>query len=205
MNILILCNGRAPSDPLLEEALQQADFFIAADGGANIARSLGHRPDVVIGDLDSYQKKEADSFKIIHKPSQYANDLEKALQLAHTKEASSVTVLGATGLRLDHTLKNLSVLKQFNSLFESLIFRDDFGSTQLLPKEFSKEIEIDTPVSLFPLSGKVSGITTHGLKYPLNDESIENGIRDGSSNTVTESPVQISHASGDLLLFIAHT
>lgn len=205
MNVLIICNGRAPSQPLLEEALQEADYFIAADGGANIARSMGYKPNTVIGDLDSYQKQADDDFEVIHKPSQYANDLEKALQLSCEKGAGHVTVLGATGLRLDHTLKNLSVLKQFNSLFDSLLFRDDFGSTQLLPKRFSEEFEIGTPVSLFPLSGKVTGITTHGLKYPLDDESIENGIRDGSSNTVTESPIQITHKSGDLLLFIAHT
>lgn len=203
MKLLILCNGRPPSEELFEKQLQWADGFIAADGGANAARSLGTLPDVVIGDLDSYEKHPDDTFEVIHKPTQYANDLEKALQLAREKKAEQVTVLGATGLRLDHSLKNLSVLKQFDDFFSSLLFMDDFTTVQLLPNNFSQEIAVQTTVSLFPLSGKVTGITTRGLKYPLNEESLENGVRDGSSNMVTSSPVHITHQTGDLLFFIA--
>lgn len=204
MKVLILCNGRPPSQALFEEQLLWADIFIAADGGANTARSLGTSPDVVIGDLDSFEKKPDDTFEIIHKPSQYANDLEKALQLARQKKAQQVTVLGATGLRIDHSLKNLSVLKQFDEFFPTLLFIDEFATVQLLPNNFTKEIPIQTTVSLFPLSGKVTGITTRGLKYPLNEESLENGVRDGSSNIVTSSPVHITHQTGDLLLFIGN-
>lgn len=203
MKVLILCNGRPPSQALFEEQRLWADLFIAADGGANIARSMDTPPDVVIGDLDSYEKKPDDTFEIIHKPSQYANDLEKALQLARQKKAQQVNVLGATGLRIDHSLKNLSVLKQFDEFFPTLLFIDEFATVQLLPNNFTKEIPVQTTVSLFPLSGKVTGITTRGLKYPLNEESLENGVRDGSSNIVTSSPVHITHQTGDLLFFIA--
>lgn len=201
--VLILCNGHPPSGNLFRKYFTNADYFIAADGGGNIALELGTSPDVIIGDLDSFDKNRDEEFEIIFKPDQETNDLEKALQLALKKQATHVHVLGATGLRLDQTLKNLSVLKQFSPYFEELYFRDNFGKTRLLEKEFSEEIPIGTTLSLFPLSGKVTGISTSGLKYPLNKEALENGVRDGSSNKVIDNPVEITYKKGDLLLFIA--
>ncbi len=201
--MLILCNGEPPAAKLFSKYRAKTDYFIAADGGANIARHLGYSPDVVIGDLDSFEDRTGDNFEVIHKPDQESNDLEKALTLALQKGGSHIYILGATGLRLDHTLKNLSVLKQFNNQFEELYLIDNFGKSQILPNSFFKELPIGAQVSLFPLSGKVTNITTTGLKYPLKDESLENGVRDGSSNTVVSSPVTITHKKGDLLFFEA--
>lgn len=201
--MLILCNGEPPSEKLFYRYRAKTGHLIAADGGGNIARQFGETPDVVIGDLDSFEDRDTDDFRIIHKPDQESNDLEKALTLALQKGGSHIYILGATGLRLDHTLKNLSVLKQFNHQFEELFLIDNFGKSQILPHSFSKELPIGTSVSLFPLSGKVTNITTKGLKYPLKDESLENGVRDGSSNQVISAPIQITHKKGDLLFFEA--
>jgi thiamine pyrophosphokinase len=153
--------------------------------------------------LDSFKKFEEDSFEIAFRADQESNDLEKALNHALNNQATHIHILGATGQRLDHTLKNLSVLKQFNAHFKELLLMDDFGDTMLIEKTFRENITIGTPISLFPLSGKVTGITTKGLKYPLSNESLENGVRDGSSNEVVETPVEITYEEGDLLLFKA--
>jgi thiamine pyrophosphokinase len=51
---------------------------------------------------------------VIKDPDQQTNDLEKALLYAIKMECSSAVVFGATGQRADQTVKNLSVLKQFN-------------------------------------------------------------------------------------------
>lgn len=202
MKALIVCNGRPPSKALFEMSNRGADLLIAADGGTHIIRSLGATPHIAVGDMDSFSPDGSEAFEVITNPDQETNDLEKALKLALDKEAVSVTVLGATGLRLDHTLKNLSVLKQFNSKFEQLYFRDNFGYTRLLPPTFSADYPVGTMVSLFPLSGSVKGITTRGLKYPLKNEELRNGVRDGSSNEISKNPVKIIHEEGDLLLYV---
>lgn len=201
-HILILCNGDPPSKQLFLSAFSACDYFIAADGGGNIARSFEHAPDVVIGDLDSFESQDDDAFEVVFDPDQYSNDLEKALTLALEKQGTHVQVMGATGKRLDHTLKNLSVLKQFDDQFEEIVFKDNFGDAFLIPRRFTIELPPGTTISLFPLSGRVNGITTSGLKYPLKNEPLENGAHDGSSNEVIESPVEITHQTGDLLLFI---
>lgn len=203
MKTLILCNGQPPRLQLFEECRKWADLFIAADGGGNLAHSFESLPDIVIGDLDSYDQPDTYSYEIVFDPDQESNDLEKALNRALKEGSKNVVVLGATGQRLDQTLKNLSVLKQFNNKFESLMYRDNYGDTSLVPKSYSKELEIGTHVSLFPLSGKVTGIVTEGLKYPLNNEKLKNGVRDGSSNEVVSSPIKISYDTGDLIIFIA--
>ncbi|NIT56259.1 MAG: thiamine diphosphokinase [Aliifodinibius sp.] len=203
-SILILCNGSPPSQQLFNKYRAKTDYFIAADGGANIALKLGVIPDVIIGDLDSYEGSEKESSEIIFRPSQELNDLEKALQHAQKEGGAYIYILGATGHRLDQTLKNLSVLKQFSPNFDQIRMADNFGETRLLPPTFSDDFTIGTQLSLFPLSGKVTGITTKGLKYPLNNEFLKNGVRDGSSNEVIDNPVQITHKQGDLLMFVMH-
>ncbi|MDV7400010.1 thiamine diphosphokinase, partial [Arthrospira platensis SPKY1] len=95
-------------------------WFVAADGGANRAVSLNLVPDVVIGDLDSFDKvgfpyPEAE---VVHKPDQDTNDLEKALSLCLERQIREVLVFGATNMRLDHTWKNLSVMLQFHARFD---------------------------------------------------------------------------------------
>lgn len=202
-HILVLCNGAPPSEELLKATHKWSDYFITADGGANVALSMDLPPDVVIGDMDSFDTETPASFKVIEQADQETNDLEKALALAHQRGGTHIRILGATGRRLDHTLKNLSVLKQFHPRFQRLSILDNFGEIRLLPATFQQGIPVGTPLSLFPLSGKVSGITTTGLKYPLRDEALENGVRDGSSNEVVSNPVEITHKQGDLLLFIA--
>lgn len=204
MKILILCNGAPPPASLLDGQVQWSDLFIAADGGANIALKMDFEPDVVIGDLDSYTPDGDLSAEIIRDPDQDSNDLEKALNLARERGGREVHILGAAGLRVDHTFKNLSVLKQFNDSFEQLLFKDQYGETYLIPREFEGAYPAGTTISLFPLSGKVQGIKTRGLKYPLNHEDLEVGVRDGHSNQVERSPFRIEYEKGDLALFVEH-
>ena len=204
MNVVILCDGNPPRPEQLKEALKHSSLFIAADGGAFIAESMGLQPDVIIGDMDSYSETGNEQANVIHDPDQETNDLEKALAYAYKLEGEEVIVFGATGKRLDHTLKNLSVLKQFNDLFKSLVYKDKYSVVFLLPKQYETELPLQTTVSLFPLSGRVEGITTSGLKYTLSNSTIENGVQDGSSNLTTEKKIEIVHKKGDLLIFINH-
>ena len=203
-NAVILCDGTPPQKKLLERALSRANLFIAADGGGNVARNYNLVPDLVIGDLDSFEQENENSFEVKKIPDQETNDLEKALLEAKNRNSQHVIVFGSTGKRVDHTLKNFSVLKQFHSQFQSIRFRDNYTDAYLIDSPFKKTFQIGTQISLFPLSGRVTGVLTKGLKYPLNAETLENGVRDGSSNEVTDSIVEIHYNKGYLLLFEIH-
>ncbi len=200
--VLVLCNGEAPPKDFVKRMKSKASLFIATDGAGNTALDYGIIPDVIIGDLDSFKKSDTLQVKLIRDEDQETNDLEKALNYILSQGFTVVTVIGVSGKRIDHTLKNLSVLKQFTPQFFSLTFRDTYGVTYLSPREHDIDMPVGTPISLFPLSGRVDGITTQGLKYALNDEPLENGVRDGSSNEISERPAHIRYKSGDLLIFV---
>lgn len=201
---IILCNGEPPMKAQISGALKTAGLFIAADGGGNTARSFGLSPDLVIGDLDSYRSFPEEDIKLVKRPDQNSNDLEKALQFALDMKLESVIVFGATGLRADQTVKNLSVLKRFHSKFGQIIFRDRYCDIKLIDSPFRESFPVHTSISLFPLSGIVTGITSKGLKYRLSDDTLENGVLDGSSNLSIAPTVEITYRKGDLLFFVNH-
>lgn len=202
---VVLCDGDPPPVKLLKQELSGSDLFVATDGGALTALNFELNPDIVIGDMDSLDMNKTYTFPIIRDTDQETNDLEKALLHLYGKQYETVIILGATGQRLDHTLKNLSVLKQFSDKFVSIYMKDRYGTLLMLPPEYRFNAPIGTPLSLFPLSGRVDGIQTSGLRYSLTDEALENGIRDGSSNETVSNPVMIRHKRGDLLIFISRS
>ncbi len=202
VNAVIVSNGFPPSPSLLKAETQKAGLIVGADGGGNVLLKAQIQPDVVIGDLDSFVKPEHINFELIHKADQETNDLEKALLFALRKGCTSCIILGAYGKRMDHALKNLSVLKKFDSEFEQLMIKDERFTTWYVAEFIEAQLPTGQAVSLFPLSGKASGITTKGLRYPLTDESLENGKRDGTSNETVASKLSVEVKQGDLLVFI---
>lgn len=203
MNVVILCDGTPPPVSMIKEELaaQKNSLFIAADGGALVAEKMSLQPDIIIGDLDSYTPDGTERAEVIRVPDQESNDLEKALHEAVKRGAKTAVVFGATGKQLDHTLKNLSVLLRFHPILDDIRFKDRYSEMEIITSPFKRTMEPGTTISLFPLSGTVHGITTRGLKYPLYGEELKNGSRDGDSNVVTESVVEIDYEEGDLLLF----
>ncbi|MEX0593159.1 MAG: thiamine diphosphokinase [Balneolaceae bacterium] len=205
MNILILCHGEPPPESLLISERQRCDLFIAADGGAWIALDHGVTPDVVIGDLDSFRadRRPDGPWTILHDPDQETNDLEKALAHAHSVGGQTIVLLGGTGKRLDHTLKNLSVCLQFRNRFEHLRILESGGELFFLPETWQGRVGTGRSLSLVPFGGPVTGIRTDGLRYPLHNETLQVGVRDGSSNEALQETVTIEHDTGDLFLYLA--
>jgi thiamine pyrophosphokinase len=218
MRFLICCNGQPPAAALLHQAAGWADVIIAADGGANMLLAHEIVPDLITGDMDSYSRdalqrylrhqEHKEGFDVSKTPElipdadQESNDLEKALLLAERRQnqqdkkgTAEILICGATGYRLDHSLKNLSVMQQFLPHFSSLFMIDDYLCTFVHPakEQLRLELPTGTPVSLFPLSGRVTGLSTKGLKYALNDDFLENGLRDGSSNEVAFTASETPH------------
>tara|TARA_R100001143_G_C3361295_1_gene136438 strand:- start:1614 stop:2237 length:624 start_codon:yes stop_codon:yes gene_type:complete len=201
---IILCDGDIPDREKILSELKDTDLFIAADGGANRAYELDLNPDIITGDFDSYIVTGKENATVIKNSDQETNDLEKALSIALKNNATDVIVFGATGKRVDHTLKNLSVLLQFNDMFRQISFKDQFSTLKIIESPFKEQYPLHSSLSLIPLSGEVTGLTTRGLRYPLNNESLKNGVRDGTSNETVEKNVEIEFKKGDLLLIMNH-
>jgi thiamine pyrophosphokinase len=200
---LVICNGEVLSKKAIAPLLREMPLIVCADGGANKARKLGVRPDVIIGDLDSISpgtRKFFSNVTTIQVESQYSTDLEKALDYLVIHRYQSAVVVGAMGGRPDHSLSNLSILKKYQKRIR-LLFSDSSCDLQIIDRRITFASEIGSVISLLPL-GRCEGITTAGLEFPLHNESLELGVREGTSNIVVSSPVKISVKKGSLLLFV---
>lgn len=200
---LIFANG-AVSDREIEK-IRNKRFaaVLAADGGAAAALRFGFPPDFVLGDLDSVSgeiRSRLPAAQFVHRPSQELNDLEKALQFCAEKKFTRLTLLGVSGKRLDHTLSNFSVLCRYDQKFELEIYTP-YSQVFIVRERFIWNGPRGQLISLAPM-GAASGVATEGLAFPLKNEDLVFGRREGLSNYITASPVKISLKSGTLLVFV---
>jgi len=201
---LIIANGASCSFDLLGQLLEWSPIVIVLDNAIDRVLQLDIKVDVLLGDFDDdfnpeiYKQKQF-PLEIVHTPNQDKTDLEKAFDYLIEKGHKAVNVVWATGKRADHTITNITNIVSYRNKLKIVIL-DDHSKIFLLPNKFEKWYTAKTPISLIPI-GKVSGITTENLFYPLNNEELTIGYRTGSSNHVSKDGiVKIEHSDGDLLL-----
>ena len=201
---LIIANGASCSYELLGQLLEWSPIVVVLDNAIERVLQLNIKVDVLLGDFDDdfnpevYKEKQF-PLEIVHTPNQDKTDLEKAFDYLIEKGHKAVNVVWATGKRADHTITNITNIVSYRDKLKIVIL-DDHSKIFLLPTKFEKWYTANTPISLIPI-GKVSGITTDNLFYPLNNEELTIGYRTGSSNHVSQDGiVKIEHSEGDLLL-----
>lgn len=207
---IIFANGEMDAPPEMVKNLGPYDLIIAADGGSRHCMALGIKPNVIIGDFDSLDSDEITYYqklgvKTRHYPSHKdETDLELALQFALKEDSTQVIIIAALGARWDMTIANILLLAhpRFSSLKISLLD----GSQEIILLRGKDRVDIPgSPghlISLIPIAGDAHGITTHGLEYPLHDETLYFGSSRGVSNVFLQDSAQISIKKGLLLCVI---
>lgn len=164
---------------------------------------------LVVGDGDSLSaavlQMAADMGVVFHREvihEQEDNDLTKAIRYTlecvgvhsgtgePSAETIQVDILGATGLREDHTLANISLLGWYLDLFPNVQFRmlTDYGT--FLPMQGSRTFASrkGQQVSLFSLTPDVP-ISVSNLRYPIVDRTLrwwwEGSLNEALSDTFT--------------------
>ena len=95
----------------LNKEFLPSDYFIFCDSGLKHISKLNAKPDLIIGDFDSYEKPETD-IDIIQLPCEKdVTDTFAAVQTVLEKGFLDFLIIGVVGQRLDHTLANVSMLK----------------------------------------------------------------------------------------------
>jgi thiamine pyrophosphokinase len=206
--VIIFVNGRIPHLDRVRELIRPSDMIVAADGGTRHALALGLVPSLVIGDLDSLNDEdrhrlEAAQTEIRQFPREKdETDFELALNHAVSAGYTEILVVAALGNRLDQTLGNLSLLT--NPSLAGCDVRMDDGTEQAWFVRSRTRVE-GCPgdiVSLIPWGLAVTGITTVGLRWPLNGETLNPSKTRGLSNELLGETASISLESG--LLLVVH-
>ena len=201
--ILIFANGELPNMEKAHALVKADDYIICADGGTHHALALGLRPKLIIGDLDSVTDAELQeaNAKIVKYPrNKNETDLELALNHALERKPTSMLIIAALGNRLDQTLGNISLLS--DSRLATLDCRLDDGTEEVFFCRDSSRVEgrRGDIVSLIPWNGAVKGISTNGLRWPLNNETLYPDKTRGISNEMLEAVAEVSIEVGLLLI-----
>jgi thiamine pyrophosphokinase len=212
MRVVIVAAGDlAPGD---ERRIDGADLLIAADGGVNTMERLGLRPQVIVGDLDSadpaiVERVAAAGTRVERHPADKdASDTELALDAAIAAGATEVVVLGAlAGARLDHQLANLMLLA--DPTLAGVDVRLVCGATTARVLAAGRALALDgSPgdiVTLLPLGGDATGVSTRGLRWSLDGATLAAGRSRGLSNEITDAPASVALEHGALLVLETST
>ncbi len=175
--IVILANGLFPTAQRGLDLLKAADLLICCDGAADKLIAKGMSPHVIIGDMDSLSSEVSELYAslMIQSNDQESNDLTKAVHYCIEKGYPSVTILGATGLREDHTLGNISLMMEYYPRIEVQII-SDFGVFFLTQSGEQVPTFVGEKISFFSIDNRVR-VSSTGLKYPLNDLQLSNWYR----------------------------
>ena len=192
-----------------QEQIRAADLLIAADGGALPLLRAGIVPHVAIGDMDSIDtaglaELANHGVALRRFPREKdETDLELALLYAAATGATAIDILGALGGRWDHTLANVALLALPELRERRARLLADRQTLFLVRDAAMLEGQAGDTISLLPLAGDAHGVTTKGLRYPLDDATLSYERARGVSNVLLDPPGQVSLREG-LLLVVHH-
>lgn len=205
MKAVIIAGGKGELGEAERKLAEEADLLICADGGARKALRQGLRPHVVIGDMDSLEETTLSYLRemgvplLMHPAAKDETDLELALHHALERGAKRITILGAFGGRVDHTLANVLLLALPELASVQVRILEGSQELFLIRDEAFIEGEPGDIFSLLPLMGDAEGVTIEGAEYPLRGGRLPFAHSLGVSNVLRERRARVQVRWGLLL------
>jgi thiamine pyrophosphokinase len=197
--VAIVCNGELDHGQETKKRIASFPLLVAVNGGTKHCQQLGLKPHLIIGDLDSCSPDTLEHFSEVpckkFPIDKDKTDLELALDELMKPDVQEITIFGALGKRIDHSLTNILLLSRFPG---RLFIESKEERLFVIDREFTLSCELGQTLSLIPLNGPVSGIQTRGLKWNLTDAVLDKNFI-GVSNQAVEDEVWVSVGHGDLL------
>lgn len=179
------------------------------DKGLEVLHELKILPNHIVGDFDSVSKEilqyyQNNSQIIFHSfnPEKDNTDTDIAIQLAIKLKTTNITIIGALGKRIDHTLANIHILKYVLDAKIPCQIIDNHNKIYLIEDKhvLYKDKIYGKYISLIPLTSKVEEITLKGFKYPLNQYCLPVGVSLGISNEIVDEVATIELKNGILIV-----
>ncbi len=185
----------------LDFAPDASDLVIGADRGYLVVKRNNIKPNIAIGDFDSYNG-EIECENIVRFPvKKDYTDSELAIKQALEMGYKKIRIYGAIGGELDHTIANLALLASYSKQGIDIAFFDEKNAIfAITNSSVSFTEEAKGRISVFSFDDKAFGVLEKGLLYELNNAILENKAPLGVSNEFVGERATISVKSGTLLL-----
>lgn len=184
----------------IKEYINKDDYFVYCDGGLKHMEKLGVKPNLIVGDFDSFENPNMDSETIVLPCEKDDTDTCHALKVCIERGFKDFLFVGCIGERMDHTMGNVSLLIMLKEKGLSGIMLDDYSEISIVKDEECIDDSFSY-FSLITLSDISEGITIKNAKYPLENASIKSGFQLGISNEVIKGQTaEVSCKCGNLLL-----
>ena len=186
---------------LIKSYFRADDFFIYCDCGLKHEKVFERKPDLIIGDFDSYSKPENLENVIVLPVVKNDTDTIFAVKEAVKRNFEDLILVGVTGGRQDHNLGNIYALLMLKD--KSAMIIDDYSEIKIVkPNEITKIKYGWKFFSLLNISGTAKGITIKNAKYNLENAEIKPEFQYGISNEVLspDKDAEVSLKEGYLLL-----
>lgn len=202
---LIIANGEACSEDLLNQLMEWSPFVLVLDGAIHRVLENQIKFDAWLGDFDSGKEIDLDQYphlqhiEKVFTPNQNKTDLQKGIEFLVEKGFPAANIVWGTGKRQDHHFNNLFTLSQYHSKI-TLSVIDNHSRVYVLPNTFKKWYPKGTKLSIFPV-GMATNISSENLVYNLINQTLQLPFSTSSSNEVlADGFVSITYETGHLLL-----
>lgn len=218
LRALIVAGSPEPSSPaLLTRLADEADYVVAADGGADACHAAGVVPDVFCGDEDSATPEaarwaHAAARATVNLPvEKYATDLSLALDCARHEAARrarplAVTLSCASGGRPDHALAVVGQLAGAGCASARLV--EDGFEMRIVSADGQSSWELGAGALGRTFSAVAvapdTRIDERGMRWELDDHPMELLGDLGISNVVTSEQASVTCRSGAVAAFLLH-
>lgn len=180
------------------------DMLIAADGGYAGLQRLGLHPDLVIGDMDSFQGKVMGVPLLRFPVRKDDTDLSLAVKAGKSQGYRRFVVYGASGgVREDHFLAALQLMAGQNQQgLHIRLVAPSFDVYALHNASLLIPTQAEMTVSVFSHSVQSLGVTLKGLQYEAENLRLQSGFPLGVSNQAKGSRALIGVKKGTLLIWV---
>jgi len=202
LSAVIVANGKFPEHEIPLKTLIEADIVVCCDGAISQIDKRGIIPTAIVGDLDSLSSSLRNKYadKLYPDPDQDSNDLTKAVKWCLSKSYKNIDIIGATGLREDHTIGNIGLLPFYAKMGMNVRILTDNGVIFPLLESKSVESFRGQQISIFSPNNQTK-ITSTNLKYSIENRTLEEYWM-GTLNESLGDTFYLEFTPGPLILFL---
>lgn len=183
----------------------EGEYIIACDAGVGHALRAGIKPDLLVGDFDTYDETLPEGIPVLRAPAEKDDtDTMMAVRYALTQGYEKIDMCAALGGRLDHSVGNLSAAAYVAERLGSCYV---YGARETAILLYNGRICLkripDSFVSVFSWTEDAKGVSYRGLRYPLMDATLTREFALGISNEFADEEAEITVKDGMLLIIVA--